>query len=226
MKVLVVEDELEIQSLISMLLQREGFEIITASSVHEAYDKLRASHVDLVTLDWMLPGISGIEFIDYLKKNHSEAKIMMITAKTEPEDIIQGLDRGADDYLTKPFEPNVFLARVRALVRRISSQKTKQSEILKYNDLTIDLEKYECRLKGKVLDLTPSEYKLLVCLVQNEGTVQTRDKLIQSIQGEGVNVTGRTVDTHIFGLRKKLEVLGENVDTIRGIGYRLKGSEN
>lgn len=225
-RVLVVEDEIEIQNLISLLLNREGFEVFKAGSVHEAYDLLKKIDIHIVTLDWMLPGTSGVDFIDYLKKNYPDLKIMMLTAKSEPDDIVQGLDRGADDYLVKPFEPSVFQARVRALSRRVQLLDKSTKPILQYKDLTIDPEKYEVVLGHKKLDLTPSEFKLLVCLVQSEGTVQTRDKLIQYIQGEGVNVTGRTVDTHIFGLRKKLEHLGENIDTIRGIGYRMKANDD
>lgn len=149
----------------------------------------------------------------------------MVTAKTEPQDIVLGLEKGADDYLTKPFNPAVFVARVKALARRAQSEDTstgKPEDEVQVNGLKVNFKSYEVSYNGEPLHLTPSEFKLLGALVQNRGVVLTREQLIENIQGEGINVVGRTIDTHVFGLRKKLGEWGDRIETIRGVGYRVK----
>jgi two-component system phosphate regulon response regulator PhoB len=178
----------------------------------------------LFVLDWMLPGLSGVEIVDRIKSKNPGASVLMVTAKTEPQDIVSGLEKGADDYMTKPFNPSVFIARVKALLRRSQVQAapaTEEGEVSLLG-LKINFKSYEISYNSEPLHLTPSEFKLVGALVQNQGCVLTREQLIENIQGEGINVVGRTIDTHVFGLRKKLGEWGDRIETIRGVGYRVK----
>lgn len=221
--VLLVEDEKEIRDLMALHLLRQGYKVIECGSPLEANAEIDKKNFDLIILDWMMPTMSGVEFIDIIKQKKSEAKILMVTAKTEPSDIVLGLEKGADDYLTKPFDPSVFLARVKALLRRVSGHtQAQEEEQIVIGNLTINFKTYEVFVAAEKLHLTPSEFKLLALMVQNHGRVLTREKLIENIQGEGINVVGRTVDTHVFGLRKKLGTWSDHIETIRGVGYRVK----
>lgn len=227
LKVHVVEDEAEIRELMALHLSRQGYQVYESGSSEEAMEKLKNQQFDLLVLDWMLPGMNGPEFLDRLKTMKINARVLMVTAKSEPQDIVYGLEKGADDYLTKPFDPSVFLARVKVLLRRDTGTSTSSSQkIFEGNGLKVNFDTYEVFLGGQPLHLTPSEYKLLATLIQSQGRVLTRDQLIEKVQGEGISVTGRTVDTHIFGLRKKLGPWGDHIDTIRGIGYRYKSDLN
>lgn len=221
LKVHVVEDEVEIRELMALHLSRQGYQVSESGSTEEAFEKMKTQNFDLLVLDWMLPGLSGVEFLDRMRALKMNPKVLMVTAKSEPQDIVFGLEKGADDYLTKPFDPSVFLARVKVLLRRNSNEDFTQN-IFNVDGLKINFDSYEVNLRGQPLHLTPSEYKLLTVLVQSQGKVLTRDQLIERVQGEGISVTGRTVDTHIFGLRKKLAEWAEHIDTIRGIGYRYR----
>ncbi len=223
--ILVVEDEQEIRELMALHLLRQGFKVRECASAEEAQSEIQKQKFHLVILDWMLPGISGHDFLQQVKKTSNAPNVLMVTAKTEPQDIVTGLESGADDYLTKPFDPGVFMARVRALLRRSSLQNapfTKESECIQFAGLSVNFKTYEVKLNDETLHLTPSEFKLLGQLLESRGRVLTRDQLIENIQGEGINVTGRTIDTHVFGLRKKLGAWSDNIETIRGVGYRVK----
>lgn len=227
--ILVVEDEIEIRDLIALQLQRQGFFVTTSGSAEEALKIVRTQKFDLLVLDWMLPGMSGVEIVRQARKDTANisSPILMVTAKVEPEDIVEGLESGADDYLTKPFEVPVLMARVQALLRRSSSFEagetaTKSPEFVMMGNLRIDLKKYEVTCGNETIQLTPSEFKLLKALANHGGGVMTRDQLISNVQGEGVAVVGRTVDTHVFGLRKKLGACSDVIETVRGVGYRVK----
>ncbi len=224
-QVLVVEDEQEIRELMALHLLRQGYRVTECPSAEEALTELnRNTSYSLLVLDWMLPGMSGIDIIESIKSRLPNSSVLMVTAKAEPQDIVLGLENGADDYLTKPFNPSVFLARVKALLRRSQlQQKTVgDSSEYQYAGLRINFKSYDISYNEEPLHLTPSEFKLLGALVLNEGCVLTREQLIENIQGEGINVVGRTIDTHVFGLRKKLGEWGDRIETIRGIGYRVK----
>lgn len=221
-RLLVVEDEKEIRELMALHLLRQSYKVHECADVQQAIKEIQTHRFQLIILDWMLPGMSGIDFLQLLRQQNSSSRILMVTAKTEPQDIVEGLEKGADDYLTKPFDPSVFLARVKALLRRGELQKATEEEQVTRAGLTVNFKTYEVSLNGEKLHLTPSEFKLLVIMVQNQGRVLTREKLIESVQGEGINVVGRTVDTHVFGLRKKLGSWGDFIETIRGVGYRVK----
>lgn len=227
--ILVVEDESEIRRLIVLHLQREGFGVDQCGDGDQARELLAKKKYDLAVLDWMLPMMSGLELTRWLRKTESGAPtpILFVTAKAEAENIAAGLDAGADDYLTKPFDTMVLMARVNALLRRQEwlserSSPTAAAGILTLGPLSMNTQTYEVTLAGQPLELTRSEFRLLETLMLGQGKVLSRESLIGEIQGEGVNVVGRTVDTHVFGLRKKMGEHGEIIETIRGVGYRVR----
>lgn len=227
-RILVVEDEAEIRQLIVLHLRRQGYDVFEVGNGEDAVRALSEQSFHLVVLDWMLPGMSGLEITRWIRSrsDFNVTPILMVTAKVEPEHIAAGLDAGADDYLPKPFDTLVLMARVNALIRRHqwlgSRDEQTDSAIVKVGALELLTDQYEIRLDGEKMDLTKSEYKLLESLMINQGKVLSRESLIKEIQGDGVNVVGRTVDTHVFGLRKKLKGHSEMIETIRGIGYRVK----
>ncbi len=220
--ILVVEDENEIRELMALHLSRQGYKVHESSSVEQAQAIILEKKFDLMILDWMLPGASGIELLKQVRRRQLDTRVLMVTAKIEPKDIVEGLEKGADDYLTKPFDPNIFHARVKALLRRNEWTQAQNKDQINLAGLIINFATYEVHLKDEKLHLTPSEFKLLSIMVQNQGRVLTRENLIENVQGEGISVIGRTVDTHVFGLRKKLGSWGDNIETIRGVGYRVK----
>ena len=231
-RILVVEDESEIRDLIVLHLKRDGYTVDAVGSVEDAKPLLESTTYSLVVLDWMLPGASGVDLTKRLraKSDRDDLAILMVTARAEANDIVAGLEAGADDYLSKPFEPQVLIARVRALIRRhrrpsnaVANVDGSAPESFQIGELAIDAGTYEVKCAGEIVQLTPSEFKLLQTLAQNRGRVLTRESLIQHVQGEGVSVVGRTVDTHVFGLRKKLGTCADVIETVRGIGYRVKG---
>lgn len=226
-QVLVIEDEAEIRDLLSLLLMRQGHTVQACGTASEALTWLERAKYDLFVLDWMMPGLSGLEFLKAARTKPlaKQTPTLMVTAKSEPQDIIQGLDAGADDYMTKPFEPAVFMARVKALLRRaqaLEQRSLSEEEELRVGELSAHLTSYDVRCGNEPIHLTPSEFKILTAMMQNRGKVMTRDALVTIVQGEGISVTGRTVDTHVFGLRKKLNQCSEIIETIRGVGYRVK----
>ncbi|HAG91454.1 MAG TPA: DNA-binding response regulator [Bdellovibrionales bacterium] len=230
-RVLVVEDETEIRELIALHLRREGYLVDDLGTGDLARTQLSKQPYDMVIVDWMLPGLSGLELTRWIRTELKQLQlpILFVTAKTDPEHVAAGLDAGADDYLAKPFDTLVLMARVNALMRRkswmdsfnVESEQSPHAHIL-IGELKLDRDAYEVYLRDEKLDLTKSEFKLLEALMMSQGKVLTRKTLIELIQGDGVNVVGRTVDTHVFGLRKKLKDHSELIETIRGVGYRVK----
>jgi DNA-binding response OmpR family regulator len=225
-RILVVEDEKDIGELICLHLRREGHELELVENGEDALNLLNENLFDLVVLDWMLPGLSGLELCKKIRMNRdsksSAVPIFMVTARAHSSDLVVGLEMGADDYITKPFEIPVFLARVRALLRRAATGGDEPQDKYEIGDLKVDQQTYQVVCAKKDVQLTPSEFKLLLALVRNRGRVLTRERLIDLVQGEGVTVVDRTIDTHIFGLRKKLGKCSDIVETIRGVGYRVK----
>lgn len=221
-RVLIVEDEDEIADLISLHLRRVGFDVTALSSVEAAIQKGKSEPYDLYIVDWMLPGISGVDFVDQLATIDRKKSVLMVTAKSQPEDIIRGLDAGADDYITKPFEPSILVARTKALLRRTRDHSTSDFLEWDHGGLKVSQSRVFVQCGEEVKTLTPSEFRLLCALLKNAGRVLTRESLIQYVQGDGVNVVGRTVDTHIFGIRKKLGRYSELIETIRSVGYRIR----
>jgi two-component system phosphate regulon response regulator PhoB len=226
--VLVVEDESEIRDLVALHIRRDGHEVDSVGSAEAAFAAMQERDYSLLILDWMLPGESGLEVAKRLRKkvDSTELAILMLTARAEAADIVEGLEAGADDYLTKPFETPVLIARVRALMRRNRRGQAPEVEgdlqVVRVGGLALYPETYEVKCNDQPIGLTPSEFKLLLALAHHRGRVLTRDSLIQQVQGDGVSVVGRTVDTHVFGLRKKLGPCSDVIETVRGVGYRVK----
>lgn len=227
-QILVVEDEADIRELLSLLILRQGHTVKQCSSGAQALQVLTSElsrPFDLVILDWMLPDLPGIEVLQAIRKQGSAIPVLMVTAKADPDSIVQGLEAGADDYVTKPFDPAILTARIKALLRRAQEKVPEDSgeiDVLRFGGLSLNLQTYEVRCYDEELHLTPSEFKILSYMAQNQGRVMTREQLITVAQGEGVTVTGRTIDTHVFGLRKKLGPCADWIETIRGVGYRIK----
>lgn len=228
-KILIVEDEEDIRDLLKFNLTGRGYEVKTAAGGEEGLLAIKDTRFDLLILDWMLPGVSGVQVAKVARgmENGKSAAILMLTAKSEPSDIVEGLESGADDYMVKPFENEVLWARVNALMRRsqrlsAETPAKKADEDLTLGPIQLSLKTYAVKVANDAIDLTPSEFKLLSTMILNRGRVMTRERLIEEVQGEGVSVVGRTVDTHVFGLRKKLGDAGDLIETIRGVGYRIK----
>lgn len=226
-RILVVEDERDVRDLMLIHLKREGHEAVAVEDGEEALRMLTQADYELVVLDWMLPGLSGLEICKRLRADRSSLKnmnlpILMVTARADTSDIVIGLEMGADDYITKPFEIPVFLARVRALLRRAISQKEAPSYKLQVGNISLDIESHQVFCGNQELVLTPSEFKLLSALMSNQGRVLSRERLIDLVQGQGVSVIDRAIDTHVFGLRKKMGDCADIVETIRGVGYRVR----
>lgn len=226
-RILIVEDETDIANLVSLHLGRQGYITQTATDGETALFALSNEEFDLLLLDWMLPSLSGLEVARRTRARQDvmgQIPILMLTARSHTSDIIEGLDSGADDFLVKPFELSILLARVNALLRRsaLGRMRTEEDKTLKVGNLKVTLSSYEVTCGKKTIALTISEFRLLAALMKSRGTVLTRDRLINQVQGDGVNVIDRTVDTHVFGLRKKLGECADTIETIRGVGYRVR----
>lgn len=226
-RICVVEDEPDILELVRYNLTQHGYEVISALSGEEALARIRAHPPELVVLDLMLPGVDGLEVCRTLKREARtvDVPILMLTARSEEADIVAGLELGADDYLIKPFSPRVLLARIRAVLRRRQTAAPEATEELVREALVIRPGRYEVLLDGQAVQLTRSEFRILHLLARHPGWVFTRNQMIDAAQGEDASVTARSVDVHIVSLRRKLGVYGERIETIRGVGYRLKDVE-
>lgn len=230
-RALVVEDEQAISQLLKINLQQMGFQVDVFQNAQAAAVELTQQSYALCLLDWMLPGMQGIDFLKEFRPVMKQTKIMMVTAKADADSIVEGLDSGADDYLPKPFDSRVLAARVRQLMRSLyfelqsqsakSVQESEEITEVEFDGLQLHLTKHIVKLRGQDIHLTPSEFKLLAELFKAKGQVLTRDRLIDLIQGEDVSVTGRTIDTHVFALRKKIGDWARHIETIRGVGYRI-----
>jgi DNA-binding response OmpR family regulator len=219
--ILLVEDEPDIASLVVIHLQRAGYEVRVHTEAESALRAIASQKPRLAILDWMLPGMSGLQLC---RKIESKFPVIMLTARTSPADIITGLNAGADDYITKPFEIPVLLARVTAVLRRwgsLSGLNEKPVE-LKIGSHVVNVETHSCKHHENEIILTPMEFKLFVALAESTGKVLTRERLIDSVQGIGVAVTERAIDQHIFTLRKKLMADADLIETVRGVGYRVR----
>lgn len=226
-KILIIEDEKDIIELVEYNLEREGYHVSAAKSGEEALNLLKTEKPDLVILDLMLPGMDGLEICRIIKQDPKgmNLPIIMLTAKSEEADVVVGLQMGADDYVTKPFSPKVLLARVKALLRRIS-EKGRTDEVRTIGDLRIDMPKHKVTFKGKAIDLTTIEFNILEFLSRYPGRVFSRDQIMDKVWNEGKFIIDRAVDVHIRGLRKKMNDAADLIETVRGVGYRFKDFED
>ncbi|MEI8345251.1 MAG: response regulator transcription factor [Candidatus Omnitrophota bacterium] len=225
-KVLIVEDDKNISKLIKYNLEKEGFLCTTCFDGGEARKILDKDLFDLIILDIMLPGIDGLEICRQVKqeKRLSNVPIIMLTAKGEEVDRVVGFELGADDYMVKPFSPRELILRMRAILKRRKPEEP-EKELLIFGKLAVDLPRHKASVDKKEIELTSMEFKLLVTLMQREGRVQSREKLLEDVWDIAADVTTRTVDTHIKRLREKLGKVGELVETVRGVGYRFREKE-
>jgi len=225
-KALIIEDDRDIRDILNYQLQEMQFDVDLCATGEEAREKIKDHQYQLYIVDWMLPGLSGIELIKLIKmqENKNDGAIIMVTALSQPENVVMGLDAGADDYLSKPFDLNILKARIRAQLRRIENIISPSDEII-FQNLKINLQKCQVLVDHQEIHLTATEFKILALLGSTPGHVFTREQLITQILGEQVFVTNRTIDTHVAGLRKKLGSAEVAIETIRGVGYRFKESE-
>lgn len=232
--VLVVDDEESIQKLVAYNFQRAGFAVETASNGQEAYDRLRvdASRYDIVILDWMLPGMDGMEVCKRLRMEQVRVPIILLTARDEEVDLVIGLEMGADDYVTKPFSPRELVARARAVLRRAEATEdnpdaaapSSSGKSLRAGDIQIDLSRHEVYVRGDLIELTPKEFDLLRYLVENREHVLSRDQLLDHVWGYTTATDTRIVDVHVSHLREKVEIDPKSplhIRTVRGIGYKF-----
>jgi DNA-binding response OmpR family regulator len=222
--ILVVDDEFNILELVKLYLKREGYAVETASTGKEALAKFHASTPDLVILDLMLPDADGFQICREIRSK-SNVPILMLTARKEDVDKIVGLEMGADDYLTKPFNPRELTARVKAVLRRSRTGQT-ASAISEIGNLRIDLPRHEVSVGGKPLTLRNKEFALLNAFVQNLGIVLSREKLLEVVWGFDYYGETRTVDVHVNHLREKIAGSDLNIETLRGAGYKMTVKEH
>ena len=222
MRILVVDDEPDAIELIRFNLKASGYEVLTAEDGEEALAKARKFSPDMILLDVMLPEIDGLEVCKILRRDPATASlpIIMLTAKASEIDRVLGLEFGAEDYVTKPFSPRELMLRVRNLLKRKESSK-EEVERFQVRDIELDVSKYEVKIMGQPIDLTPTEFKLLQILMERKGRVQSRDRLLQDVWGYDQLIDTRTVDTHVRRLREKMGEAADYVTTVRGVGYRL-----
>jgi two-component system, OmpR family, alkaline phosphatase synthesis response regulator PhoP len=225
--ILVVDDELELQELVRYNLVKAGYRVTCVGCGEEALTQVHTQQPDLLILDLLLPGIDGLDVCKTLKRDpHTIAiPIIMLTARSEEADIVTGLELGADDYLTKPFSPRVLLARVKAALRRSAGMPEAETGVIAYEDVRIHPGHREVRVGTRPVQLTPTEFNILHMLAQRPGWVFTRYQIVDRARGNDAGVTERSVDVHITALRRKLGDAGAVIETIRGIGYRLRTPE-
>ncbi|MCU0697584.1 MAG: response regulator transcription factor [Myxococcaceae bacterium] len=222
-RILIVEDEQDLASLLEYNLKNEGFEVDVARTGAAGVTRARAFKPDLVLLDLMLPDIAGTEVARLLREGEGKrVSIIMVTARGEESDRVKGLELGADDYVVKPFSVKELLLRIRNVLRRETSEiKVPSVGTLRLADIALDAERHEVTVRGRPVVLTALEFRLLKTFLERPGRVQTRETLLSDVWGIDAEITTRTVDTHIKRLREKLGPSGDVIETIRGVGYKL-----
>ncbi|HLD14640.1 MAG TPA: phosphate regulon transcriptional regulator PhoB [Burkholderiales bacterium] len=225
-KILVVDDEAAIRQMVCLTLTQAGYECVQAADATSAQERLRETPPDLVLLDWMLPGISGVDYARRLRadKLTRDIPIILVTARVEEEDKVRGLNSGADDYITKPFSTRELLARIKALLRRTAPHAAELP--VEAEGLALDPTTHRVTARGKGLSLGPTEFRLLHFLMTHPERVHSRERLLNDVWGNNVYVEERTVDVHVRRLRKALVDSGHDrlIQTVRGSGYRFSGS--
>jgi two-component system, OmpR family, phosphate regulon response regulator PhoB len=224
-KILIVEDEIDVAELLAHHLRGEGFSVEIVTNGRTALTAVKSQTPALIVLDLMLPEISGLDLCRMIKSNPgtSHVPIVMLSARIEEIDRVLGFELGADDYVVKPFSPRELVLRIRAILRRLSQDK--EQVLLRVGDLVLDRSRHEVKAAERVIDCTATEFKLLAILMERQGRVQERDRLLTDVWGYDSVIDTRTVDTHMRRLRDKLGSHGSYIETIRGFGYRLAPQE-
>jgi two-component system phosphate regulon response regulator PhoB len=225
-RILVVDDEPEIVALVTYHLAKVGYRVATAATGQEALDHARRERPSLIVLDLMLPGISGFDVLEQLRGDEStrDIAVLMLTARREEPDRIRGLSLGADDYLTKPFSPAELVLRVSAILRRTGSTAPVNADTLVIGPLHVNRAAMSVTVDGMDVELTPTEFKLLLTLVDRRGRVQARGLLLETVWDAAPDIQTRTVDMHVQRLRAKLGAAGDMIETVRGFGYRFRAA--
>jgi two-component system, OmpR family, phosphate regulon response regulator PhoB len=223
-RVLVVDDEPDIVALVAYHLARAGYRVSTASTGPEAIEAARHERPSLVVLDLMLPGSSGYEVLQQLRADEDtrQVAVLMLTARREEPDRIRGLSLGADDYLTKPFSPQELVLRVTAILRRTAAGAAAHADVLRIGPISVDRTAHRVMVDGEDVELTPTEFRLLLTLAERTGRVQGRAHLLETVWDAAPDIQTRTVDMHVQRLRAKLRDAGSLIETVRGFGYRLR----
>ena len=226
-RILVVDDEPDITALVAYHLAKTGYRVSMATNGTDALKSAREERPDIVVLDLMLPGLSGYEVLAELRKRDEtrDVGVILLTARREEVDRIKGLSLGADDYLTKPFSPHELALRVAALLRRLASPAVSGGSTMAAGPITIDRAAHKVTLDGQELQLTSTEFKLLLTLLERRGRVQTRPQLLETVWEAQPDIQTRTVDMHVQRLRTKLGEHGPLIETVRGFGYRFRGTD-
>lgn len=222
--VALVEDDRDVSALIKKTLEGANFEVGAYEAGKKGLERIQAQPPALVILDLNLPDMDGLDLCKQLKSDRATQSIplLMISARDDEADIVSGLELGADDYVTKPFSPRVLLARVRAVLRRREREEVGQDAVLAYGDYLIDPRRFEIRYKEQILQFTKSEFRIMHLFCRKPGWVFTRNQIVEAVHGEMTPVTARSVDVLIVGLRQKLGDNGALIETVRGIGYRVR----
>jgi two-component system, OmpR family, alkaline phosphatase synthesis response regulator PhoP len=225
--ILVIEDDPEIRELLSVSLSKEGWKLVMAEDGESGLAKLAADNPDCVVLDIMLPGMDGLEVLRAIRADpgHKRMPVIMTTAKGEESDVVAGLELGAEDYVVKPYSPKVLAARIRAALRRamdLSSPTLRAETLLARGEIRLDSARHEVRVGEKRVDLSATEFAILEFLLRSPGWVFSRSQIIDAVKGRDYPVTDRAVDVQILSLRRKLGEGGEEIETVRGVGYRVR----
>ena len=222
-KILIIEDEPDIRKTLEYNISREGYKVVSASSLSKGKEQINSSDFSLILLDLMLPDGSGLDLCREIKsdKDKSPTPIIILTAKDDEVDKVVGFELGADDYVTKPFSVRELILRIKAILKRGESKKETLEVQRQFGELTMDIDSHEVFVNSEQIILTALEFRLLRQLVDRRGRVQSRDQLLSDVWGYSAEVTTRTVDTHIKRLREKLGTMGKYVQTIRGVGYKF-----
>jgi two-component system phosphate regulon response regulator PhoB len=226
-RILVVDDEPDITALVAYHLAKAGYRVSTAANGPDALKAARDERPDIVILDLMLPGVSGYDVLAEMRRRDEtrEVGVILLTARREEPDRIRGLSLGADDYLTKPFSPHELTLRVASLARRLAAPAVTAGSTLSAGTISIDRSAHRVAMDGQELTLTSTEYKLLLTLIERRGRVQTRPQLLETVWEAQPDIQTRTVDMHIQRLRTKLGDQGKLIETVRGFGYRFRGTD-
>ncbi len=223
-RVLIIEDERALQEVLTYNLEREGFEVSVASDGQDGVRRARSFEPDVILLDLMLPVIDGLEVCRQLRADAKTQgiRILMLTARSEEVDEIVGFNMGADDYVTKPFKVKPLIHRIKALLRRTMTDQQSR-EFISIHGIEVDRVNHHAKANGQILDLTPTEFRMLWALARAAGRPFGRNELMDHCRGEDANALERTIDVHIRSLRQKLGELGDVIETVRGVGYRFRG---